>query len=465
MSRRESAELGNKQMAGQWERVPSVVLHEIYLLLPTADQLRASATCRHWRQVFYQSFSPSKVTLRVRAGDQNSCERSIFLASCWGNKLRHAVTEFDSAKDGVAEIVADLLLLLAEKGCQLRSIALRPSYCRLLVPHRQPTFLDRRIMEPLRSIISKSKRLELVNLGGLEDLAPYLSELLQVLAVCHGKHLRTLHANTLKAIPQVYKIYDLDPGHFSRFTALTELSLDYDYLTDKMLQTLSGQGKDLRVLNVFVHGVDEDLLPPSNQSWTAFSKQNENCELRLCLLFSCEAVEFLSSGLLQPSMPLTQLKVLFCEMISVEALHLLYDWYWSKLTSLWWIDVADENAPLDALEISFGQPHPLVMVAWRCVNLRELVVIGYDLLDDNIIAISRLRGALLKRLDIPESNIFFDEIPDGSPHDAKVKLVEEVSDSLQRKWAPLSNKDMPAALVNPSLESAIEFALACTQPH
>ncbi|XP_059474336.1 F-box only protein 33 [Neocloeon triangulifer] len=463
MSRRETsaAELGNKQMAGQWERVPSVVLHEIYLLLPTEDQLRASSTCRHWRHVFYQSFAPSKVTFRVRAGDLNSCERSLFLASCWGNKLRHAVVEFESTDAGAADTLADLLLLLAD-NCHLRSLLLRPSHCLLQMPPH-PAFLDRKIMEPLRGIIEKSKRLESIDLGGLEDLAPYLSELVRLLSFFQGKHLQSLHASTLKASPQDYEIFDLDPGLFARLTALTELSLDFDYLTDRLLQTLSGQGRDLRVLSVNVHGIDEDYLPPSNQTWTAFSKQNSNCELRLCLLFSSEAVDFLSAGLLQPSMPLAQLKVLFCEKLNVEALHLLYDWFSSRLNCLWWVDIADENSSLDALDLSLGQPHPLVMVAWRCLHLRELVVIGYDQLDDNIIAISRLRGPLLKRLDIPESNIFFEEIPVDSAKDAKAKLMDEVSDSLQRTWAPLSAKDLPPALVNPTLESAIEFALASVQ--
>jgi hypothetical protein len=51
-----------------------------------------------------------------------------------------------------------------------------------------------------------------------------------------------------------------------------------------------------------------------------------------------------------------------------------------------------------------------------------LVILGYDQLDDNIIAISRLRGSHLKRLDIPESNIFYDEIPTGTGNDAKAKV-------------------------------------------
>jgi F-box domain len=127
-------------MAGHWDRVPSVVLHEIYKLLDTEDKLRASSTCRHWRQVFYQSFAPTGITFRVRTSDQNSCDRSQFLASCWGNRLRNAVVEFDSTDAATAEKVADVLQYLGG-SCHLRQLSLRPSHCIMEVP--QGTFLDR----------------------------------------------------------------------------------------------------------------------------------------------------------------------------------------------------------------------------------------------------------------------------------------------------------------------------------
>jgi hypothetical protein len=64
--------------------------------------------------------------------------------------------------------------------------------------------------------------------------------------------------------------------------------------------------------------------------------------------------------------------------VNIDALHILYDYYPSCLSALWWVDItsSNENATLDAYEISNGQPHPLVMVAWRCLKLKELVIIG-----------------------------------------------------------------------------------------
>lgn len=62
----------------------------------------------------------------------------------------------------------------------------------------------------------------------------------------------------------------------------------------------------------------------------------------------------------------------------MDALHILYDLYPTCLKALWWVDItsSNENATLDTYEIHNGRPHPLVMVAWRCRKLKELVIIG-----------------------------------------------------------------------------------------
>jgi hypothetical protein len=122
-------------------------------------------------------------------------------------------------------------------------------------------------------VIQNSKRLQLLNLGGLEDLTPYFPELLQLLSAYQSKTLQQLHLTTLKSCPQDYEIYELDPKYFSSFHSLQHLSLDYDYVTDGLLQVLSAQGRDLRCFDVFVHGIDEDHVGPTNQTWATFSKQ------------------------------------------------------------------------------------------------------------------------------------------------------------------------------------------------
>ena len=72
------------------------------------------------------------------------------------------------------------------------------------------------------------------------------------------------------------------------------------------------------------------------------------CELRLNLIHAYVAVQVLDSKILQPAMPLTHLKVLFCEHINIGALHSISFWYPSTLRSLIWIDSMDPSKDLPA---------------------------------------------------------------------------------------------------------------------
>jgi F-box protein 33 len=54
-------------------------------------------------------------------------------------------------------------------------------------------------------------------------------------------------------------------------------------------------------------------------------------------------VRVLDSEILQSAMPLTHLKVLFCESVNVTAFQQISDWYSSTLKSLIWIDSFNSN--------------------------------------------------------------------------------------------------------------------------
>lgn len=43
---------------------------------------------------------------------------------------------------------------------------------------------------------------------------------------------------------------------------------------------------------------------------------------------------------------------------------------------------------------------PLVMMAWRCEKLYEIIIHGYVLDPHNLVGISRLRGSNLKKLEV-----------------------------------------------------------------
>lgn len=59
---------------------------------------------------------------------------------------------------------------------------------------------------------------------------------------------------------------------------------------------------------------------------------------------------------------------------------------------------------------SFYSPDPLVLAAWRCKKLSEIVFIGQRYSSDNLLAIVRLRHNMLKRLEFAESDIVYEEL-------------------------------------------------------
>ena len=59
------------------------------------------------------------------------------------------------------------------------------------------------------------------------------------------------------------------------------------------------------------------------------------------------------------------------------ALHRLSTWYARSLRSLWWVDSLGSAAAHCLVQASaHEQPDPLVMAAWRCSNLEEIILLG-----------------------------------------------------------------------------------------
>lgn len=97
------------------------------------------------------------------------------------------------------------------------------------------------------------------------------------------------------------------------FLILKVLSLDYDTLNDDILRAL--QILPLKTLMICVHGYDREQPEISNSAWEAFSSKFKNIKLILTLIYAYEAVEVLQHSILRRSMPLTHLRVLFCNYV------------------------------------------------------------------------------------------------------------------------------------------------------
>lgn len=103
---------------------------------------------------------------------------------------------------------------------------------------------------------------------------------------------------------------------------------------------------------------------------------------------------------------------------------------------------------------------PLVMMAWRCKKLEEIVIHGYVLDPHNLVGISRLRGRDLKVLEVSRIDLSMPSVmmtPFIEVSHSKILLLnspnlnlefrqQEISTQLGQKWAPLDPKTLPAAL-------------------
>lgn len=111
-----------------------------------------------------------------------------------------------------------------------------------------------------------------------------------------------------------------------------------------------------------------------------------------------------------------------CLKINLEALHLLSTWYSSTLRSVMYVD--SQSNELDGtswyivrppFEMHAGNldPDPFVMMAWLCTKLEEIVLLGYKYMEEELVAIARLRAHTLKVLDVGHIDIQFgsDDVP------------------------------------------------------
>lgn len=142
------------------------------------------------------------------------------------------------------------------------------------------------------------------------------------------------------------------------------------------------------------------------------------------------------------------------------------------MQSVIWIDVASEildyfvsllriilflTLPINPIGISHSQEDyeqdPLVMLAWRCKELKELVLNGYAVEPFNVVGIARLRGTDLQRLEVSDV--------EWTP-----QLCDEISVQLGRDWTPLPKTRLNSIFVNDgrfNLQLQNEYVMKCVQ--
>lgn len=289
----------------------------------------------------------------------------------------------------------------------------------------------------------------------MEQLQVHAPGLLPALAQRHAPTLHTLHLASVKEDSQNYGIVDLSPSDLTPFRCLRVLSLDYDYLTaDVLLSVTDPDCAGLRSLLVHVHGVEPDHPHVDNATWRQVRQVCPKLEMHLTLLHSYEGVGVLTS-ILQPSMPLVALRQYFCSRVSVAAITFLGNQLSHVLREL---EVVEGMPGGNPLYYDTNNPEdPFVMLAWRCSHLTMLRLIGLELSASDVIAISRLRGPGLRQLDVALSCLThsINEVGEStwvvplSVMAGKTReLCQQVSESLGREWWPLSDRELPSAILD-----------------
>ncbi|KAH0551261.1 F-box only protein 33 [Cotesia glomerata] len=430
------------QQDGYWGTLPSVIMLEIFSYLEHKDRINASMVCKNWRQALFHPAFWKDITFVL--DDTKNSLWSSHLADCFGLSVQNATVRCQIPHCSFE--LEKLLRNLCENR-NLRRLIVEPSTSTF-----EWSFTSYDDMEALETwteslylsilkIIETSKRLEALTLGCVEELVLNAGEILEVLGYYHGKHLTHLGLASVKEDPENYQFVILNSITFQQFISLTILTLDYDCLNDTMLESLTSG--TLERLVVHVHDWKENYHGTSDHAWELFTQKNPRCELRLNLLHAYTGVTVLEREILKPKMPLTHFKALFCEYVNLRALYIMASYYSTTLKSLMWIDSADNNESIPPTD---GNPDPdgLVMLAWRCINLKELVFIGHKYYHTNLLAIARLRGHNLQRFEFAEHDIQEDYMSNY-----KYKEVRsEINSILGDNWKTFSASELMPVLID-----------------
>uniref|UniRef100_A0A1B6C1Q6 F-box domain-containing protein n=1 Tax=Clastoptera arizonana TaxID=38151 RepID=A0A1B6C1Q6_9HEMI len=443
-----------------WNNLPSVILYEIFSYLTSKEKILASSTCHNWRFALNHSSFWKNVHFKMKSSDEDSECRIQYLSSCSSKKLHNATITFDSINILCIEQVAKVLENIVD-NCNLKSLYLKPSNCTIDCPgeseKNKKQYFDRKFYLNLQTLVQQCYQLEHISFGCLEDFAAYTKPLLESLIKYQHSSIQTIGLATVKYDPDEYVLVDFDLGLLQNFEMLKIFSLDFDYVNDNLLSTLT-QVKTLERLVIHVHGISDGHPGTTEDAWVKLTKNNPRCELRLSLIHSYDGVDLLHSLILRRSMPLTHIRVFFCEQLNCEALNMLSS-YTNTLRSIWWVDSfnsAASNYLLGASDIHYPI-NPFVMCCWRCPGLEELVILGYRYYTEEVYAKTRLRQSL-KRLDLAASDmVSFD----NKRADQKTleELEKEASRLLKQPWKTLSDNDLHSVILNPSAGDSDEFIL------
>ncbi|KAK7116768.1 F-box only protein 33-like [Littorina saxatilis] len=444
-----------------WAALPDVPIVRILTHLTHEDKLAASATCKRWRACLFRSEFWCNVSIQFNCWER---KRSKFLAKNCGRFVRAAVVKFNSRIFNEAAQCLDVLEYVS-RNRNLETFSLQPSSCHLNLPEfdeRPLTDADnrsiKRCMYLIKKLVLTARCLRHFSLGCMEVLQEATPDLLPALTQRHALSLQTLHLASVKE-DWHYNILEISPEALTPFRSLQALSLDYDNLSTSLLLSLAEPGCcQLRELSLLVHGVRPGLVHVENQAWWQARQTLTQLEVTLVMLHTYEGVAALTS-ILQPQMPLVRLRQYFCSQVNVAAITFIGNHLSEEFRELEIVEEMENRQP-QPYHSSCAED-PFVMLAWRCHSLHSLRLIGIELAAMDIVAIARLRGPRLWRLEVSlsclvhwvsDDDLDFDGVSCSVPlshlsEEEKYDFYSQVSESLGHEWYPLWDRQLPPAVL------------------
>lgn len=436
-----------------WNNLPSLILNEIFSYLEYKDKLVASTTCKQWRSALHHTNQLPDVHLQIRKQDEDKIIKSNYIAQHIACKVKHLTVSFDSISALCLELLSNILEELASNPL-VKDVILNPSHCQF---QKDVLFIQGFIVKYLVDLADNTNALETISIGCSEQLFQSSGKLLDALVKHHRNSLKCLMLATLRDDPDHYELPSLDLTQVGSFVNLQMFSIDYDYVSDKFLESLSACSQMTRLV-IHVHGILDNHPGTSEYAWNNVRRNNPLLKVRLNLVHAFEAVAMFHVTILKKAMPLSHLRVFFCEHLNTEAFNMLFNY--SDLESLWWVDSSQSDSTnSDVLLNNYIRLNPLVIATWRLKKLKELVFLGYKCFVDDMVAIMRLRK--FDRLELAYHDLWTEM---NSTYSMKTIISEAKTCTVQGdSWRPLKFKDLHPVLQNPDLGDSDEYILPIVQ--
>ncbi|XP_059152723.1 F-box/LRR-repeat protein 3-like [Physella acuta] len=362
-----STELGLFTEAG-WNRLPYLVLLEVFQHLDQTDRYHAALTCKSWLLTLS---SPSLWNTGHFKFNSKYSQSLISFVNRMGKFLQHI--EADCAAQEAGETSADLLFLyqftealLTANNQQLVTLSLTNT--KLLQPSAVHQW---EVVEKLALLIENQQNLQVLDLSHADLSIKKGLRLLEAAAShrCHDT-IHTLNINDLITITTPNDITDNARFHYfmSRFGNLSDLQLSYFYVSDELLYMLAITARHtLQKMSLHAKCLGHADRLTSKSAWQCLTSASPQLKLAV-FIQSNMGMRYVStlSRFLNPSLPLHQLHWVCGQMHDEEDIQM----------SLYHIAIFFENS-LRHLRLDFANFRDegmLRVLIKRCHKLETLSV-------------------------------------------------------------------------------------------